>query len=345
MTDYSFLIGAEASESRPLWLLQKFRSLRCSRRRAIFLKRQRSAPSCEDGTAVHFALLEVVVAVKGQKARQVAVRYGNVQSLIAAKGPHRVESIVVCFGINGPQYGWLISRNSDHARVPLTALLAGLIVGSLDVSQQRVIITLQRLVVPCLPSEIPHELKRTDDRYGQSDGRPGKSVCIKYVTNRSRTQQDDQEVEPSGTALQRSAARGVVQRISQNVEPDTVAVGKHFHSFGVGGDGGFGCLGPADLVSVAGWRTPTAPFTVRVGLIGVIGALGGNGLPPSFFSLIEIVLELRLNLRMKVPAGALNACRCRQNIRSRLRHKLGCGGRPSLDHCAAIVERWNGVPA
>lgn len=191
-------------------------------------------------------LHEISVALEGEVVLKGAVPYRDPQTQPFIH-LQCVEGIIVSFCVDSAHGRRLITGYSYHAAVPLgDALLVGLGF-SFDFCEKTVIVTLQRLMGARRAHRIKHKLYCAEQRRCSPSDGLGEPDPGENSAHGRRTGQNDEEVDPSGLPLELEPARGVIQRVAQDIEADVLDCLLHdYFSFcGRGGVGrGIGCRGP-----------------------------------------------------------------------------------------------------
>lgn len=270
---------------------------------------------------LNFAQLLVLRPTERAEATQQAVVPRDLKSF-ASEYFHGVGRLVVGEGIKSPQDGRLLTCDTDHPAEPARTNVVAIVEGPLDVSQKGVVVALESLMIPGLPTEVKNQLQRPHDSDRQADIGLTNSKSFENIPNRSGPKDNYDEVEYPVPSLQGPASCCVIESVSQDVEADVFAIGNHSYFFGGGGAEGIGCLGPTlvpgpdgclgprERSIITGCRTPmelTPDLKSRRSTITAIRS-------PSLLLVIRIVLDLSLRSRMKASASVRTAGRCRHNI-------------------------------
>lgn len=227
--------------------------------------------------------LAIIVAASRYPACGGAVQPRDYQALGLIIDFGSVEGVVIGAGINGP-HGWtLICSEADHPTVELRQVSLVGLNDVFDVSEEIVVIPLQRLMVSSSAVEVKDQLHRSCESNPGSGPDRAEAEVRQQISHGGSSQNDDNETEPFAPALVRQPARGVIERIAKDVEANVVAVwGQgHLSFFGglIGADGfcgclgpgvpsGFGCRGPIEWIDISAGRKPT--FEVLPNFIAIV---------------------------------------------------------------------------
>jgi len=233
---------------------------------------------------------------------------------------HRADRVVVGFGIQCPQNRGFVCGDADHAAAPLGDLSFIGVGFSLNISEQIVVVALERLMIAGLSPEVENQLRRAYQCDDTADKLGVDAVHVEQATNCGGAQANNSEVEYPVRPLKGSASRSVIVRVTQDVEADQFRVGLgHLSVVGFGGAGVslvVGCLGPLDppttgtlTAESVGWRPPAE-------LMLMFSPLRGFATPNAIrvsLSLIEVLSFCSLQKGMKVAGGCSYTRQSRKN--------------------------------
>lgn len=185
----------------------------------------------------------------------------SIVALISEDLIHRIQGVVVCFGIQCTKSGGLVGCDLGHTATPQSTFFCIRIGTFFNFGEHVIVVALQRLMVAGRASEIKHELRSTH----QSHTDPNKALVDpktpQNVTDSGGAQQHDCEVKDPVPPLKTFTTSSVVQSISQSIEFEVgyLSFYELVHFFAPGDFGDFaGCRTPALATLFVGWRTPFA---------------------------------------------------------------------------------------